>query len=74
MRGVSEAEEDGRTGEDVGIKSGVELRCGGDEGAPCWDDMVAELERRKGELMLAVRWWGARVAPIAAEKGTRPLT
>jgi len=35
MRGVSEAEEDGRTGEDVGIKSGVELRCGGDEGAPC---------------------------------------
>jgi len=34
MRGVSEAEEDGRTGEDVGIKSGVELRCGGDEGAP----------------------------------------
>ena len=40
-RGVSE-EEDGRAGEDVGIKRGVELRAGGDDGAPRWEDMVVK--------------------------------
>jgi hypothetical protein len=38
-RGVRE-EEDGRAGEDVGIKRGVELRAGGDEGVPRWEDIV----------------------------------
>ena len=38
-RGVSD-EGDGRAGEDVGINRGVELRAGGGDGVPRWDDIV----------------------------------
>ena len=40
MRGVRETEEEGRTGEDVGMKSGVELRWGE-------EDMVGTRRRKK---------------------------
>ena len=41
-RGVRD-EDEGRTGEDVGMNNGVELRTGGDDGVPRWDDIVDEL-------------------------------
>ena len=50
-RGVRE-EEDGRAGEDVGIKRGVELRAGGDEGAPRWEDIVG-----REDCGCSVRGW-----------------
>ena len=56
MRGVSEAEEDGRTGEeDVGRNMGVEWRGGGDEGAPRWDDIVCSGDRER-ERERELRW------------------
>jgi len=41
IRGVRETEEEGRTGEEVGMKRGVEFRGGGEDGAPLCEDMVA---------------------------------
>jgi hypothetical protein len=40
MRGVNEADDEGRAGEEVGIKRGVELRCEGGERAPRWEDIL----------------------------------
>ena len=42
-RGVS-VEDDGRAGEEVGMKRGVELRAGGDDGVPRWEDIVGYRE------------------------------
>jgi hypothetical protein len=62
MRGVSEAEDDGRTGEDeVGRNMGVECRVGGgDDGAPRWDDIVDKSGREaetSGLVMVALGGW-----------------
>lgn len=54
IRGVNDADDEGRTGEEVGMKRGVELRCAGDEGAPRWDDIEKRKRRTRKTLESAL--------------------